>query len=172
METQEHAFAEGPEATMNKIIQIALGKSTILTYFGVVVSILAGSTLATTVTVPSFIQDLFQTNWKTILAFGPVTILIVAVILSSILWGLLISLLLWVISKLPYFSKVPEELQLDKLSSIQTDALTLRMTKRVKKGTEWINAHVSNGMLKYKVNIPSCVVVVLISIIASLYLRS
>jgi hypothetical protein len=160
------------ETMIDGIIKTAEKRSLILTGIAGGLAIIFGATYATTVTVPAMIEDVTKLNWIMLLAFGPVTAIIIAYIGAALWWGVIVSAIVWGVSKVEYFSKLPDGLGSRDLSALEADALETRLTQAMKKVGDWITCRISDNYLIYKVKIFTCSFVVLVVILISTYIRS
>ena len=126
------------ETMIDGIIKTAEKRSLILTCIAGGLAIIFGATYATTVTVPAMIEDVTKLNWIMLLAFGPVTAIIIAYIGAALWWGVIVSAIVWGVSKVEYFSKLPDGLGSRDLSALEADALETRLTQAMKKVGDWI----------------------------------
>jgi hypothetical protein len=170
---QAHESAEaGDEVRMAKIIAVVERRAIVLTAIGSVAAVGFGATKAVTVTVPEFAKDIFQLNWKILLAFGPITAVIAAYIISALFWGALISLFVWAISRLSYFSRLPDGLFLGSLSPLQTDAFETRLAKATRRAGEWISCRIAGEVVRYRISVGICSFVVIVVMLISIFIRS
>jgi hypothetical protein len=160
------------ETVIGGIIETAKKRSMFLTGIAAGLAVLFGATSATTVSVPAMIADITRLNWIMLLAFGPVTAIIIAYLGAALIWGVIVSATVWGISKVEYFSKLPDGLSPRDLSAIEADALETRLRQAMKKAGEWITCRISDNYLIFKVNIFTCSFVVLVVILISTYIRS